>query len=39
VSGNSDYTQGWLNLPKLAGTNPPYNSAKLEKLFAGQIKK
>lgn len=35
----SVYTQGWLNLPKLAGTNPPYNSAKLDKLFAGQIKK
>lgn len=35
----SVYTQGWLNLPKLAGTNPPYNSAKLAKLFAGQIKK
>ena len=35
----SVYTQGWLNLPKLAGTNPPYNSTKLDKLFAGQIKK
>lgn len=35
----SVYTQGWLNLPKLAGTNPPYNSEKLDKLFGGQIKK
>jgi coniferyl-aldehyde dehydrogenase len=35
----SVYTQGWVNLPKLAGTNPPYNSEKLDKLFAGQIKK
>lgn len=35
----SVYTQGKVNLPKLAGTLPPYNSAKLDKLFAGQIKK
>lgn len=35
----SIYTQGWVNLPKLAGTLPPYNTAKLDKLFAGQIKK
>jgi coniferyl-aldehyde dehydrogenase len=35
----SVYKQGWLNLPKLAGTNPPYNTVKLDKLFAGQIKK
>ena len=35
----SVYQQGWLNLPKLAGTNPPYNAEKLDKLFAGQIKK
>ncbi len=35
----SVYKQGFVNLPKLAGTNPPYDSAKLDKLFAGQIKK
>ncbi len=35
----SIYKQGWLNLPKLAGTNPPYNAEKLDKMFAGQIKK
>ena len=35
----SIYNQGWLNLPKLAGTNPPYDPEKLDKLFSGQIKK
>ena len=35
----SVYKQGWVNLPKLAGTLPPYNAKKLDKLFAGQIKK
>lgn len=35
----SVYTQGWVNLPKLAGTLPPYNAEKLNKLYAGQIKK
>jgi coniferyl-aldehyde dehydrogenase len=35
----SVYTQGWVNLPKLAGTMPPYNTEKLDKLFGGQIKK
>lgn len=35
----SVYTQGKVNLPKLAGTLPPYNATKLDKLFAGQIKK
>lgn len=35
----SVYTQGWMNLAKLAGTSPPYNSQKLDKLFGGQIKK
>lgn len=35
----SVYTQGRVNLPKLAGTLPPYNSAKMDKLFASQIKK
>jgi coniferyl-aldehyde dehydrogenase len=35
----SVYKQGWVSLPKLAGTNPPYNKAKLDKLLAGQIKK
>ena len=35
----SVYKQGWLNLPKLAGTNPPYNTVKLDKLLASQIKK
>jgi coniferyl-aldehyde dehydrogenase len=33
------YTQGWVNLGKLAGTNPPYNAEKLDKMLAGQIKK
>lgn len=35
----SVYKQGWVNLPKLAGTNPPYDKEKLDKLFGGQIKK
>lgn len=35
----SIYSQGWVNLSKLAGTNPPYNTEKLDKLLAGQIKK
>jgi coniferyl-aldehyde dehydrogenase len=35
----SVYKQGWVNLQKLAGTNPPYNATKLDKLFAGLIKK
>ena len=35
----SVYKQGWLNVQKLAGTLPPYNAEKLDKLFAGQIKK
>ena len=35
----SVYRQGWVNLPKLAGTSPPYNTEKLDKLLAGQIKK
>ena len=35
----SVYKQGWLNLPKLAGTNPPYNAKKLDKMLAMQIKK
>jgi coniferyl-aldehyde dehydrogenase len=35
----SIYSQGWVNLPKLAGTNPPYNAEKIDKLLAGQIKK
>lgn len=35
----SVYTQGWVNLPKLAGTQPPYDAAKLDKLYASQIKK
>jgi coniferyl-aldehyde dehydrogenase len=35
----SVYKQGWVNLPKLAGTLPPYNGDKLNKFFAGQIKK
>ena len=35
----SVYKQGWVNLPKLVGTSPPYNAEKLDKLFSGQIKK
>ena len=35
----SVYTQGRVNQPKLAGTLPPYNAAKLDKLFSSQIKK
>jgi len=35
----SVYKQGKLNLQKIAGTNPPYNVEKLDKLLAGQIKK
>ncbi len=35
----SVYKQGRVNLAKLAGTLPPYNAKKLDKLFAGQIKK
>jgi coniferyl-aldehyde dehydrogenase len=35
----SVYRQGWVNLAKLAGTNPPYNPEKLDKLLASQIKK
>lgn len=35
----SVYQQGWVNLAKLAGTNPPYNPEKLDKLLAAQIKK
>jgi coniferyl-aldehyde dehydrogenase len=35
----SVYKQGWVNLGKLAGTNPPYQREKLDKMLAGQIKK
>ena len=33
------FTQGWVNLAKLAGTLPPYKGEKLKKMLAGQIKK
>lgn len=33
------YTEGKINLAKLAGTLPPYNVEKLKKMLAGQIKK
>ncbi|MDX1733617.1 MAG: aldehyde dehydrogenase family protein, partial [Halioglobus sp.] len=33
------YTEGKVNLAKLAGTLPPYNPAKLKKLLSGQISK
>ncbi|MCX2980350.1 coniferyl aldehyde dehydrogenase [Halieaceae bacterium IMCC14734] len=35
----SVYKQGWVDLGKLGGTNPPYAAGKLDKLLAGQIKK
>ncbi|MCR9106355.1 MAG: coniferyl aldehyde dehydrogenase [Gammaproteobacteria bacterium] len=35
----SIFTDGKVNLAKLAGTLPPYRPEKLKKVFAGQIKK
>lgn len=33
------YTEGKINLARLAGTLPPYNIEKLKKMLAGQIRK
>ena len=35
----SVYRQGWINVARLAGTNPPYKPARLDKLLASQIRK